>query len=88
MGLVHQVCAPGMLDQAAGPMLEALLTCAPEAVGKTKELIEEAILRDGEASFADAMAREAAGRRHLPEAAEGIASFSEKRLPSWYPVKG
>lgn len=87
MGLIHQVCAPGMLDQAAGPMIEALLTCAPEAVAKTKTLIEETILHDGEKSFADAMAREAAGRRQLPEAKEGIASFTEKRLPSWYPAK-
>lgn len=87
MGLIHQVCAPGMLDQAAGPMIEALLTCAPEAVAETKALIEKSILHDGEAGFADAMAREAAGRRQLAEAAEGLASFTEKRLPSWYPQK-
>ena len=87
IGLIHQVCAPGMLDAAAGPMVEALLTCAPEAVGETKALIEESILRDGEAGFAGELVREAAGRRHLPEAAEGIASFSEKRQPSWYPQK-
>jgi len=23
----------------------------------------------------------------MPEAAEGLASFAEKRLPSWYPQK-
>ena len=87
MGLIHQVCAPGMLDEAAGPMIEALLTCAPEAVAKTKALIEESILHDGERGFSDELIQEAASRRRLPEAAEGVASFSEKRPPSWYPQK-
>lgn len=87
MGLVHQVCAPGMLDEAAAPVVEALLTNAPEATARTKELIEESILHDGNPAFAEAMAREGAARRHMPEAHEGLASFAEKRLPSWYPSK-
>lgn len=87
MGLVHQVCAPGMLDEAAAPTIEALLTAAPEATAATKALIEESLLRDGEPGFADELAREGASRRLMPEAAEGLASFAEKRLPSWYPAK-
>ena len=87
MGLAHEVCAPGMLDEAAAPIVEALLTNAPEATTRTKELIEESILRDGDPAFAEAMAREGATRRHMPEAHEGLASFAEKRLPSWYPSK-
>jgi methylglutaconyl-CoA hydratase len=87
IGLVHQVCAPGRLDDAAAPMVEALLTAAPEATATTKALIEETLLRDGDPEFADELAHEAATRRHLPEAAEGLASFTEKRLPSWYPKK-
>jgi methylglutaconyl-CoA hydratase len=87
IGLVHQVCAPGRLDDAAAPVIEALLTAAPEATATTKALIEESMLNDGEPHFADALAQEGAERRLMPEAAEGLASFAEKRLPSWCPKK-
>ncbi|HVM78326.1 MAG TPA: enoyl-CoA hydratase-related protein [Stellaceae bacterium] len=87
MGLVHEVCAPGMLDEAAAPVIEAILTNAPEATARTKELIEESLLGDGRPGFGEAMAREGAARRHMPEAQEGLASFVGKRLPSWYPPK-
>jgi methylglutaconyl-CoA hydratase len=87
IGLVHQVCAPGRLDDAVAPTIEALLTAAPEATARTKVLIEEGLLNDGEPHFADALAQEGAARRLMPEAAEGLASFAEKRLPAWYPAK-
>jgi methylglutaconyl-CoA hydratase len=88
IGLVHEVCAPGRLDEAAAPVIEALLTAAPEATATAKALIEESLLNDGEPHFNDALAQEAAARRLMPEAAEGLASFAEKRLPSWYPANG
>src|SRR5260370_36641266 len=87
IGLVHQVCAPGRLDDAASPVSETLRTAAPEATATTKALIEESLLHDGEPHFNDALAEESASRRLMPEAAEGLASFAEKRLPSWYPQK-
>jgi methylglutaconyl-CoA hydratase len=87
MGLLHEVCAPGRLDDAAAPVIEALLTAAPEATATTKALIEESLLHDGEPHFSDALAQEGASRRRMPEAAEGLASFAEKRLPNWYPAK-
>ena len=87
MGLVHEVCAPGRLDDAAAPVIEALLTAAPEATATTKALIEESLLHDGEPHFSDALAQEGAARRLMPEAAEGLASFADKRLPAWYPAK-
>lgn len=87
MGLVHQVCAPGMLDEAAAPTIEALLTAAPAAVARTKDLIEEGIRHDGDAAFAATLAHEGASRRLSDEAKEGLASFAEKRLPAWYPPK-
>ena len=87
IGLVHQVCAPDRLDDAAAPKIDALLMAAPEATATTKALIEESLLHDGEPHFSDALAEEGASRRLLPEAAEGLASFAEKRLPNWYPQK-
>jgi methylglutaconyl-CoA hydratase len=87
IGLVHQVSAPGRLDDAAAPLIEALLMAAPEATAAAKALLEESLLHDGEPHFSDALAREAAARRLMPEAAEGLASFAEKRSPHWYPRK-
>src|SRR5438445_5393290 len=87
IGLVHQVCAPVRLDDAAAPIIDALLMAAPEATATTKALIEESLLHDGEPHFSDALAEEGASRRLLPEAAEGLASFAEKRLPNWYPQR-
>jgi methylglutaconyl-CoA hydratase len=87
IGLVHQVCAPGRLDAAAAPTIEALLMAAPEATAATKALIEDSVLHDGEPHYSDTLAQEGASRRLMPEAAEGLASFVEKRPPSWYPGK-
>ena len=33
LGLVHAVCTPGGLDQAAEPIIEGILMAAPEAIG-------------------------------------------------------
>ena len=86
MGLVHLICAPDRLDEAAAPVIEAVLTAAPEATAMTKQLIEACGARHDDPAFLAELAREAATRRHLPEAAEGLASFREKRLPRWYPA--
>jgi methylglutaconyl-CoA hydratase len=84
LGLVHATCPPGMLDAAAEPMIEGILMAAPEATVTTKRLIRDC---RGEPSAEDraALAAEGAARRRLPEAAEGLASFPEKRPPRWYP---
>ncbi|HUK08586.1 MAG TPA: enoyl-CoA hydratase-related protein [Stellaceae bacterium] len=87
IGLVHEVCAPGALDEAVAPLLEAILSSAPDATSRTKALIEESLLRDGAAAFSERLAQEGARGRLMPEAAEGLASFAEKRPPNWYPKK-
>ncbi|NQW10429.1 MAG: enoyl-CoA hydratase/isomerase family protein [Alphaproteobacteria bacterium] len=85
MGLVHQVCEVGALDAAAAPIIDGLLLSAPEAVMQTKHraLIEAGLLL-GEGHI-DALVREHAAKRPSEEAVEGLASFLEKRHPSWYP---
>jgi methylglutaconyl-CoA hydratase len=85
MGLVHQVCAPGTLDDAVAPLLEGILSSAPDATQRTKALVEESLLRDGDPAFSEHLAQEGAHGRLMPEAAEGLASFTEKRPPNWYP---
>ena len=59
---------------------------APEAVAMTKRLIAEAVETPETPAFRDRIVTEAASRRGLPEAAEGLLSFAEKRAPGWYPA--
>ena len=84
IGLIHEVCAEGGLDAAAAPVVEAILRSAPEAVRATKRLVlAEARLAPSEQEV-EALAVQAAARRASPEAAEGLASFEQKRDPAWY----
>jgi len=84
LGLVHEVCADGALDDAAAPIIEALLQGAPEAVARSKRLVLERAGLDLAAREVRALALEAAAKRASPEAAEGLQSFLDKRPPAWY----
>jgi methylglutaconyl-CoA hydratase len=85
IGLVHEVCAAGALEEVGARMVDALLMSAPGAVAATKRralqvggaLVEDGALRD--------LVVEHAAIRQRAEAAEGLASFREKRRPAWYP---
>jgi methylglutaconyl-CoA hydratase len=87
VGLVHEVCPAAELEAAGARFVEHLLLAGPEAVAITKKLIVEAVETPFAAAFHDRIVEEAALRRRTPEAAEGLASFREKRNPSWYPGK-
>jgi methylglutaconyl-CoA hydratase len=86
LGLVDALCPTGGLDAAASPIIENLLLAAPEAVAATKRLAHEIAATALDAAMAERLAQEAAARRRSPEAAEGLASFFEKRHPRWYPA--
>ena len=85
LGLVHEVCPTGGLDEAGHKVIEAVLMNAPQATTATKlrslasarAFIDDGELRD--------LIDEHARARQQPEAAEGLASFREKRKPKWYP---
>jgi methylglutaconyl-CoA hydratase len=85
IGLVHEVVPAADLDAAAARIIEHVLMAAPEATAMTKRLIGEAIETPDTPAFRERIAQEAAARRRLPEAAEGLLSFAEKRKPQWYP---
>jgi methylglutaconyl-CoA hydratase len=84
IGLVHEVCPAGRLDAAAERVVDDLLMAAPEAAAMTKALVAEVVETPGTPAFGERIVNEAATRRGLPEAAEGLASFAEKRRPGWY----
>jgi methylglutaconyl-CoA hydratase len=82
LGLVHELCATDALDACVARIIDDLLHGAPDATADLKA----AAARYASPNLAEILA-------HLhpphdpksPEAQEGIASFREKRKPSWYP---
>ena len=85
VGLVHETCPAAELEAAAACLIDHLLMAGPEAVTITKQLIAESAETPFTPEFHDRIVEEAATRRRSAEAAEGLASFREKRKPAWYP---
>ncbi len=85
LGLVHQICAVDKIEAELAPIIEGLLLGAPGAIASLKAVaarlavpgIDGTLLGDLEAASRDMLT--------TPEAKEGVASFLEKRKPSWYP---
>jgi len=85
LGLVHEVCPTGGLEEAAAPVIENLLMAAPIATEQTKRAtLKDAGLLVSDDYFNELVEMHAA-KRQTDEASEGLASFAEKRAPSWYP---
>ncbi len=81
-GILHEVVEPAELDDAVERQVQLFLRCAPGAVAETKRLIDFVDRESPEASYrytVDLVARMWAS----DEAAEGIASFLQKREPRW-----
>jgi methylglutaconyl-CoA hydratase len=85
IGLVDEVCEEGRLDEAAAPIIDALLHVPPQAMAESKEsVLRYAGLYHTHPELLE-MARPHGLKRLSDEAAEGLASFLEKREPAWYP---
>ena len=85
IGLIHEVCPEGGLDDAAAPIVDALLQSAPDAAAESKLLLlEQAGLQLSDQQVR-ALALQAAAKRASPEAAEGLQSSRDKRRAAWYP---
>jgi methylglutaconyl-CoA hydratase len=85
IGLVHEVCPTGGLEEAGNKIVEAVLMNAPGATTATKLrsiASARAFIDDGEMRD---LIEEHARTRQQPEAREGLLSFKEKRNASWYP---
>jgi methylglutaconyl-CoA hydratase len=81
LGLVHQVCDAASVEEIVARIADELLHGAPGAI---------AALKEAAAPFASPplsaiLTQHTAHNPKTPEAIEGIASFREKRKPSWYP---
>lgn len=85
IGLVHEVVPPAELEAAGAKVIERLLANAPAALAETKQLALESAL-GGMAADDPAwgrLVRMHAAKRQTGEAAEGLASFAEKRAARW-----
>jgi methylglutaconyl-CoA hydratase len=85
IGLVHEVVPLADLDAAGAKVVEQLLANAPQALAETKALAMESSF-GGMAVDDEAYARLVrthAAKRQTEEAAEGLASFAEKRAGKW-----
>jgi methylglutaconyl-CoA hydratase len=83
VGLVHRLCTPQTLDAAVAEIADALLHGAPGAIRELKSACAELAVPPWPAESAVEPVKGEFAR--TPEAVEGIASFREKRKPSWYP---
>ena len=84
IGLVHEVVALSDLEAAGERVVDHLLQNAPDANMQTKALaLECAWGKTSDETFERLVSQHAAKRRS-EEAAEGLASFAEKRPARWY----
>jgi methylglutaconyl-CoA hydratase len=81
-GLLHRVVAPEELERAVEEEVEAIALGGPEAIAEAKRLIRTVARLPMDEAFAYAEER-IATLFASAEAAEGMASFVEKRKPRW-----
>jgi methylglutaconyl-CoA hydratase len=83
IGLVHELHDADGGDAALATLLDELLLAGPNAVGIAKGLLRQLARTPVSKELLAELQREFDVRRHSPEAAEGLASFREKRKPRW-----
>ena len=85
IGLVHRVVPHDALAAAGEAMLAQLLENGPQAMAETKACILESCWGGFDRATFDALVTSHAAKRRSPEAAEGLASFAERRPARWRP---
>jgi methylglutaconyl-CoA hydratase len=86
IGLVHEVVPRAELEAAGERTLGHLLENGPEAVAETKALALRSAFADLDPAAFDRLVESHAVKRQSAEAAEGLASFAEKRAARWKPT--
>jgi methylglutaconyl-CoA hydratase len=83
IGLAHQVVPLDRLAAAGEEMIARVLENGPVAMAETKALALQSAWGGFDAAAMDALVASHAAKRRSPEAAEGLASFAEKRAARW-----
>ena len=82
-GMVHELVPDAQLDAAVERIAQAFVACAPNALAEAKKLLRRVIGAPLTPQLISHTASVIAKCRASAEAREGIASFREKRKPSW-----
>lgn len=85
IGLVHEVVPMTGLEAAGAKVIDQLLANAPDALAETKRLTMENASggMDLDDPAWSRLVQKHAAKRQTDEAAEGLASFAEKRFGRW-----
>ena len=83
IGFVHDIVGPEALDAHVDSIVKALVTSSPNAVREAKVLVREITGKAVDAAMVVDTAERIANVRASDEGREGVASFLEKRKPSW-----
>ena len=83
IGFVHDVVAAESLDAHVDAIVKALVTSSPNAVREAKVLVRDVTGKAVDAALVMDTAERIANIRATDEGREGVASFLEKRKPSW-----
>ena len=83
IGLVHKVVPLGELADAGARMVEHVLANGPVAIAETKSWVLRSAWSDLDDKAFTALIESHSDKRQSAEAAEGLASFAEKRAGNW-----
>ncbi|KJK20042.1 enoyl-CoA hydratase [Burkholderiaceae bacterium 16] len=83
LGLLSALVPPDALDAATDTLVQHLVAGGPQALAKIKDLVEAVSGQPVNEALSVDTAQRIADIRVSPEGREGIASFLEKRKPSW-----
>jgi methylglutaconyl-CoA hydratase len=83
IGFVHEVVQTEALDATVAAMIKSLVANSPNAVQQAKLLVRDMAGRAIDTELLTDSARRIAAIRASEEGREGVASFLEKRKPSW-----
>jgi len=83
IGLVHEVVPLAELEAAGARVVGHLLENAPDALAQTKAHVLASTFADLDEAAFDGLVAAHAAKRQTAEAAEGLASFAEKRAGRW-----
>ncbi|WP_175700910.1 enoyl-CoA hydratase/isomerase family protein [Burkholderia ambifaria] len=83
LGFIHDAVPADALDETVAKLAAALVANGPDAVRACKRLVADVAGRPLDATLIEQTADWIARTRAGAEAREGIASFLEKRTPSW-----
>jgi len=82
---VHEVVPAAELDAAGARIIAQLLENGPDAIAETKRLAMRSAAANLDDAAFDSLVESHAAKRQTPEAAEGLASFAQKRAARWKP---